>query len=110
MARITPEMVEQINELYAELGVKTQVAKRVGVSVASVNKYLIDDYVPKAQRISIPVFDEDCGFDNFEDFLNDLSQRFCNYVNEAIYEELLKSCELTEEEWKELEELQKGAI
>lgn len=110
MARITPEQIEQINELYAELKNKSAVARKVGVSVASVNKYLIDDYVPKVQRISIPVFDEDCGFDNFEDFLNDLSKRFCDYVDEAIYEELLKNCELTEEEWVELEELQKGAI
>ena len=50
MARITPEQIEQINEVYAECGVKSRTAKIVGVSVASVNKYLQADYIPKAQR------------------------------------------------------------
>lgn len=51
MARITPEQIEQINEVYAQCRVKTQTAKIVGVSVASVNKYLDPNYIPKDQRI-----------------------------------------------------------
>lgn len=53
MARITEEQKELINELYAEIGVKSQVAKIVGCSPASVSKYLIPDYIPKVQRIKI---------------------------------------------------------
>ena len=51
--RITEEQKELINELYAQIGVKTRVAEMVGCSVASVSKYLIPNYVPKADRVKI---------------------------------------------------------
>lgn len=38
--RISEEIIKQIPALYKELGNKTQVAKELGISVASVNKYL----------------------------------------------------------------------
>ena len=50
MARITEEMKVQINELYYRLGVKAQVARELGISPASVTRYLIPDYVPAAAR------------------------------------------------------------
>ena len=50
MARITEEMKVQINELYYRLGVKAQVARELGISPASVTRYLIPDYVPAATR------------------------------------------------------------
>lgn len=50
MARITEEMKVQINELYYRLGVKAQVARELGISPASVTRYLIPNYVPVASR------------------------------------------------------------
>ena len=50
MARITEEMKVQINELYYRLGVKAQVARELGISPASVTRYLIPNYVPIADR------------------------------------------------------------
>lgn len=50
MARITEEMKIQINELYYRLGVKAQVARELGISPASVTRYLIPNYVPIAAR------------------------------------------------------------
>ena len=47
MARITQEQIEQINELYLVHKNKSLVARLVGVSVASVNKYLIPGYAGK---------------------------------------------------------------
>lgn len=50
MARITEEMKVQINELYYRLGVKAQVARELGISPASVTRYLVPNYVPAAAR------------------------------------------------------------
>jgi len=51
--RITEEQKELINELYAKLGVKKRVAEIVGCSPSTVTKYIIEGYVPKANRIKI---------------------------------------------------------
>lgn len=51
--RITEEQKELINELYAEIGVKSQVAKIVGCSPSTVTRYLIEGYVPKTDRVKI---------------------------------------------------------
>lgn len=51
--RITEEQKELINELYAELGVKKRVAEIIGCSPSTVTKYIIEGYVPKANRIKI---------------------------------------------------------
>ena len=45
--KITDEIKEQINELYCELGVKSHVAKALGISASTVSKYIVDGYVPK---------------------------------------------------------------
>ena len=37
--KITPEMIEEINELYVELGVKAQVARKIGVSPVILTTY-----------------------------------------------------------------------
>lgn len=49
--RITPEQIEEINELYLELGVKAQVARKMGISASTVSKYIIPDYIPKTERV-----------------------------------------------------------
>lgn len=56
MAAISEEVKVQINELYAEIGVKSRVAKMLGISPASVTKYLIPNYIPIAKR-NIKTFD-----------------------------------------------------
>lgn len=48
--KITDEIKEQINELYCELGVKSHVAKALGISASTVSKYIVDGYVPKEKR------------------------------------------------------------
>lgn len=53
MARITEEIKIQINELYYHLGVKAQVARELGISAASVSRYLIPNYTPLASRTII---------------------------------------------------------
>lgn len=86
--RTSPETIEKINELYAVLGVKSKVAKELGISPATVTKYLIPNYVPKAA--AVPAFDKPITLD-ITMFKGDLS----------------KLCELSEEEWADLKELQK---
>ena len=49
--KISDEMIEQINELYLEIGVKSRVAKQLGISPSSVSKYIIEGYVRKADRV-----------------------------------------------------------
>lgn len=49
---ISDEVKEQINELYAEIGVKSKVAKILGISTSSVSKYILPNYIPKSQRIT----------------------------------------------------------
>lgn len=102
MARITPEQIEQINEVYAECGVKSRTAKIVGVSVASVNKYLIDGYVPKAQREQI-IFEVKSEL-NCESFLARLAKA------EDKFQEFFNAFELSEEEKTALAALQKEAF
>lgn len=91
-ARTSPETIEKINELYAVLGVKSKVAKELGISPATVTKYLIPNYVPKVAA-DIPAFDKPIDLD-ITMFKGDLS----------------KLCELSEEEWKDLKELQKEIL
>lgn len=94
MARITEEMKVQINELYYRLGVKAQVARELGISAASVTRYLIPNYVPIAARQviecnimpTIPI-----------DFINALAEG-------GDFTELTK---LTAAEQSEMEELRK---
>lgn len=49
--KITDEVIEQINELYCELKVKSHVAKALGISASTVSKYIIPNYVCKADRV-----------------------------------------------------------
>ena len=49
--RITDEQIEQINELYCELKVKSHVAKALGISTSTVSKYIVPNYICKADRV-----------------------------------------------------------
>ena len=73
--KITDEIKEQINELYCELGVKSHVAKALGISASTVSKYIVDGYVPKEKRNietfngrpSVISFDKIASFDGAAD-------------------------------------------
>lgn len=101
MARITPEQIEQINEVYAECGVKSRTAKIVGVSVASVNKYLQEGYIRKADRVK-PEFSKTIG--NSSGYLSRLKN------SASVFDEYLKSLELSPQEKEDLIQLQKEAL
>lgn len=91
--RITQEQIEQINELYLIYGVKSRVAKEVGVSAASVTKYLIDGYVSKNGRVEL-----DCEVEpNFDGL-------FLWFQNGGEYDKIK---ELSPIEEKDLKKLQK---
>ena len=98
--RITEEMKLKINELYYELGVKSHVAKALGISASSVSKYIIDGWKPESER-NIKTFE---GEPDTSIFINELLVA----TNPSDY--LLHCRLLSEEEWLELEELQKEEI
>lgn len=100
--KITDEKIIEINEVYLQCGVKSQTAKICGVSPASVTKYLIKDY--KARKdIKVEKFNKEVtGCQSFIDFINQNSNaailNFCDF------------CKLSEEEKKDLKELQKEIL
>lgn len=51
--RISREDIIKINELYLEIGVKSRVAKILGISAATVTKYLIEGFQPQDNTFSI---------------------------------------------------------
>ena len=93
-ARITPEQIEQINEVYAQCGVKTKTAKIVGVSVASVSKYLVEGYIPKAARAVCEFTKEPKPITDLKSFLDNLNS----------------ITKLTNEEWEDMQKLQREEV
>lgn len=96
--KITPEIATRINELYLKVGVKKKVAEIIGCSPSTVSKYIIPNYVSKESR-STYTFDKPIGnadkiLDIFNTFDN-AGQRLCEY------------CMLSDDEWEEMQELQK---
>ena len=49
--KITDEQKEQINELYFENKNKSLTARLLGISPASVTRYIVPNYIPKDQRV-----------------------------------------------------------
>jgi predicted transcriptional regulator len=99
--RITEEQKELINELYAQIGVKTRVAEMVGCSVASVSKYLIPNYVPKADRVKIVFEGEPIGCEEMIERLTELREKW------GKDEGMIKMFSLSSEEQTDLESLRK---
>ena len=95
--RITPEMIEQINELYCQIGIKSRVAKELGISASSVSKYIQDGYIPKAERKIEKKFDKEPQGLNINDITSRSKEEFMYFLTH-----------LSEEEWADLKELQKG--
>ena len=92
--KITDEIKERINELYAELGVKTQVAKIIGCSPSTVSRYIIPNYISKQKRFE----------NNFNKPVNG-AELFIKSMRAGTID-LNSSTELSENEWEELKELQ----
>jgi len=95
MARITNEQIEQINELYLVHKNKSLVARLVGVSVASVNKYLIPGYAGKEAVEVAEDFDE---------------SKITGPADYETWQSFLDGCRLTPEEWAMLKDLQKEVL
>ena len=93
--KITDEVIEQINELYLNCGVKAHVARIIGCSPATVTKYIIPNYVGKANQPAPPPFDE---------------SKIVGPKAYASYQELMDSCMLSEDEWNEMKEIQKEVL
>lgn len=93
--KITDEIKIQINELYLELGVKKRVAEIVGCSPSTVSKYIIEGYVSQKDKAELPSFDESkiTGPRRYED-----------------WKDFFANCILTEEEWKDMREIQKEVM
>lgn len=98
MARITAEQIEQINEVYYETHNKALTARTVGVSAATVSRYIQSDYVPKAQRQESNFDKEAVGSDNF---IKNLIE------DDNPLAALFNALSLSSEEWADLKELAK---
>lgn len=93
--KVTDEEIELINELYLELGVKARVAEAVGRSASTVSRYIIPGYVSKKDRVEAPPFDESkiTGPKEYKSWAN-----------------FFGNCMLTDEEWADMREIQKGVM
>ena len=98
MARITPEQIEQINEVYYETHNKALTARTVGVSAATVSRYIQDNYVPKSQR-EVSNFDKEPT--GSEQFIENLVS------SDSPLAALFEALSLSSEEWADLKELAK---
>lgn len=99
--RISEDMKVQINELYLKLGVKSQVAKELGISPASVTRYLIPNYKPASQQRKLPCA---AAPKNASKFIDEV-------FGGGDYEEnFIRLTMLTEDEKKELDTLREEYI
>jgi len=97
--KITDEIKIEINELYLELGVKKRVAEIIGCSPSTVSKYIIEGYVSQKDREPVPEFDE-------SKIIGPAA--LLERINS--WQEFADACMLTDEEWAEMREIQKGVM
>lgn len=98
MAKLTDDIIKQIQELYKELGVYSQVAKRLKVSAASVSKY-----VKLAQEV------EQCEQAEKTEFQGDIKD-IKDILKPQNSDEWKKILEWTPEEWAECDKLRKEGV
>lgn len=96
--KITPEIAEQINDLYLEIGVKKRVAEIIGCSPSTVSKYIIPNYVSKKER-KIYTFN---GYVGNSEWLIDIFKTFKDPAKS-----LCSLCVLGKSEIDEMEEMKK---
>ena len=99
--RITEEQKLEINKLYYEIGVKSRVAKIMGISAASVSKYIIPGWKPEEER-SVRKFEGTVP--GPKEFI----EGFLAAENKQDY--FWNARLLSKEEWLEVEELQREEI
>ena len=99
--RITEEQKLEINKLYYEIGVKSRVAKIMGISAASVSKYITPGWKPEEER-SIKKFEGTVP--GPKEFI----EGFLAAENKQDY--FWNTRLLSKEEWLEIEELQREEI
>ena len=95
--RITEEQKLEINKLYYEIGVKSRVAKIMGISASSVSKYLIPGWKAEEER-SVKKFEGEVRGPK------DVIEGFLAAENKQDY--FWNARLLSKEEWTELEEFQ----
>lgn len=105
--RISEETIIQINEVYLECGIKSKTAQIVGVSPSTVIKYLIPNYQSQRCAATPPSFEgEPAGVEPFISSIISIVDSQ-NLLPVAAF---CKACELTDDEWKEMKEIQKGVM
>lgn len=97
--KITPEIAEQINILYLKLGTKAAVAREIGCSPATVSKYIVPNFKPSEEKTSYT-------FDGTIGNANKLSTILS--ITPLPAREVCRLCLLSEEEWREIKEIQEG--
>lgn len=106
--RISEETIIQINEVYLECGVKSKTAQIVGVSPSTVTKYLIPNYQSQRSAAAAPPpFDGELA--GVEPFISSIIS-IIDSQNLLPAAAFCKACELTDDERKEMEEIQKGVM
>lgn len=101
MGRVTEEMKVQINELYLQLGVKSHVAKQLGISSSTVTKYLIPNYVSIKNQQQITCAATPAGAD---DFVNSV------FKDKNYKHNFINLTQLTADEVEELKNFQKEFV
>lgn len=99
--RIDEDTIRRINEVYYEVGVKTKTAQIVGVSVASVNKYLIPNFKPEPKEEIHYTFEGEVP--GCKDFM----EKIVAPAQGNSISEFCRLCMITEDEWDEMNELQR---
>ena len=105
--RISEETIIQINEVYLECGVKSKTAQIVGVSPSTVTKYLIPNYQSQRSAAALPPFEGELA--GVEPFISSIIS-IIDSQNLLPAAAFCKACELTDDERKEMEEIQKGVM
>lgn len=105
--RISEETIIQINEVYLECGIKSKTAQIVGVSPSTVTKYLIPNYQSQCCAATPPPFEGEPA--SVEPFISSIIS-IVDSQNLLPVAAFCKACELTDDEWKEMKEIQKGVI
>ena len=109
MARFvaTPELIEEMNRLYYECGVKAQVARQIGCSPSTVSRYLVPGWKP-----TTVVANEIEEILERKDIQPKGSMDFALYVA-AAENPLVAFCEyckLSNDEWADMAAIQKDLV
>lgn len=104
--KIDDATIIKINEVYFECGVKSKTAQIVGVSPSTVTKYLIPGYKSQRQAAAPVEFKgELAGIQPFAEAIITGVQK-----GQTAAEAFCENCCLSEEEWAEMNEIQKGVM